>query len=77
MHRLQKIALLLSCAVVIFGCASPSPLVPAPARPLELEPPQLAPAPAQVMVKREPNFLSRLLNFLSDSPARPMKSSTN
>lgn len=70
MKKLQRTVLLLTCALALCACASP---LPAPMEPVEVEPARLAPAPSDVMVKREPNFLSRLLNFLSDSPAKPTK----
>lgn len=65
MAKLKTNALLLICAGALCACASPQP---APMQPVVVEPPHLAPAPADVMMKREPNFLARLLNFLSDSP---------
>lgn len=68
MKKPKLTALLAICAVALCACASP---LPAPMQPVMVEPPQLAPAPADVMVKREPNFLARLLNFLSDSPLKP------
>lgn len=70
MRKLQRTVLLLICALALCACASP--LRPAP-KVVEVPSAHLAPAPADVMQPREPNFLSRLLNFLSDSPAMPTR----
>lgn len=63
MKKLLTTALLLICALVLCACASN---LPAAKQVAEVPPPRLSPAPADVMVKREPNFRQRLLNFLSD-----------
>lgn len=68
MKKLLTTALLLICALALSACASN---LPAAKQPMAVAPPVLPPAPADVMVKREPNFQQRLLNFLSDSPAKP------
>ena len=68
MNKPRKTALSLICALALAACASN---LPPPMQPVEVAPPRLAPAPADVMVERQPNYLSRLLNFLSDSPAKP------
>src|SRR5260363_87712 len=39
--------------------------------------PQLPPPPASIMIPREPNFQSRLLDFLSSSPSSPIRPSAN
>ena len=70
MSKLKKIALLLAFVTALSGCASP---LPPASVPMEVQPPKLPSPPADVMVKREPNFLSRLLNFLSDSPLSQTK----
>lgn len=68
MRKLLLTVLFLICATGVASCASP---LPAPSKPVEVKPAQLPPPPADVMVKREPTFTQRLLNFLSDSPAKP------
>jgi len=68
---MRKTLLLLSC-VLAAGCSS----VPS-VRPVEVPCPILPPPPASVMVERAPNFLSRLLNGLSASPAKPTPSPDN
>ena len=71
MSLLRNTTLLLGFALVLSGCPSlPSPPPPPVQR-------HLPPIPADVMVPREPNFLTRLLNFLQDSPAKPTLSSSN
>ena len=67
-------SLLIACALALSGCQSPLP--PAP-RLVETPKAVLPPAPADVMVEREPNFLKRLLDFLSEKPAEPTPSSTS
>lgn len=54
-------------ALAVYGCAIPPPAKQA----VQVEPPQLPPPPADVMVPREANFLDRLLNFFSASPPKP------
>ena len=73
MKKLPVTVLSLIFALALCACASPSHAPPAPMQPVEVPPARLTPAPADVMVKREPNFLTRLLNFLSDSPLKPTK----
>lgn len=63
---MKKNASSLLCALAIAGCTSTPPV-----RLVETQCPELSPPPADVMVKREPNFLERLLSFLSASPAKP------
>lgn len=63
---MKKNALWLACALAIAGCTSAPPV-----RVVETQCPELSPVPADVMVTREPNFLERLLSFLSASPAKP------
>ncbi len=59
----------LSC-VMLAGCTSLSGLT----RPVQTACPKLPPPPASVMVKRAPNFQSRLLDFLSERPHKPTRS---
>ena len=61
-------------ALALSGCQSPLP--PAP-RLVETPKAVLPPAPADVMVEREPNFLKRLLMLFSESEAKPTESSTS
>ena len=51
-------------ALALCACATPT----APLRVVEIPPPRLAPAPADVMVERPVNFRQRLLDFFSSSP---------
>lgn len=73
MHCRIGIAFFASCAMLAGACQS-LPDVP---RPVETPQVRLPPAPPEVMKEREPNFLKRLLDFLSDSPQRPMRSSSS
>lgn len=61
--------LLLIFALAVYGCATPPPAKQA----VQVEPPQLPPPPAGVMVPRAANFLDRLLNFFSASPPKPTR----
>lgn len=70
MSKLKKIVLLLACAAALSGCGY---LLPRASQPMEVAPPKLPPPPADVMQERAPNFLDRLLNFLSDSPQKQTK----
>ncbi len=65
MKKPVTIACWLMLAAALSACQSPS--VPST---LVLCP-QLPPAPAAVMVKREPSFQTRLQDFLSGSPLMP------
>lgn len=63
---MRKIALLLIIALACAGCQS----LPG-VRVVETDCARPTPASEDVMVKREPSFLMRLLNFLSPSPPKP------
>lgn len=74
--------LLLPASVLVSGCATLD--VPdAPPSVLQVQCPRPSPAPAAVMVERQPDFLIRLLEFFrskpasssSDSQERPTRSS--
>ncbi len=65
--KLSAFGLLLVAAL----CACET--LPAAKKPVQVEPPKLPPAPANVMVVREPNFLQRLRTFFSASPEKPTK----
>lgn len=57
------------CALVLCACATPvAPQI------VEVPPPKLAPAPADVMTERPANFRQRLLDFFSSSRAMPTTS---
>ncbi len=63
---------LLICTLGISACASPLP--PAPSRLLETPQIRLAPAPSDVMVRREADFLQNLMQrFSFPKPAEPTK----
>ena len=68
---MRSISLLTACALALAGCSS------LPAAPRLVETPQLVlpPAPADVIVPREPNFLQRIQNFFSGSEPKPTASS--
>lgn len=53
--------------LALSACATP---LPTSCQPVEVTPAQLPPPPADVMVRRAPNFLDRLLNFFTASPAK-------
>ena len=73
MRTVQRLLLWMLCGLLV-GCASPLPA----AKPMMLEPPKLPPAPADVMVERQPDFLTNLLRrFSSEKPAARMPSSSN
>ena len=65
-------SLLLSTLFALALSSCQSPLPPAP-RLVETQKAVLPPAPADVMVEQEPNFLTRLLDFLQVKPAEPTK----
>lgn len=67
MHKVRLALLLTLSALALCGCATPVPT----SRPVEVAPPKLPPAPADVMVIRKADFQERLLNFFSDSPQTP------
>ena len=71
MRTNNGLRMLLLCGLVLSGCATQ---VPPASVPVEVSPPKLAPAPADVMVPREANFRKRLLDFFSASPAMPTTS---
>lgn len=64
MHMRNVMLLWWACALMLVACSSqpPQPVV---------EQARLPEPPAELMVPVEPNFLSRLLNFLSDSQPKP------
>ena len=69
MRTVQRLLLWMLCGLLV-GCASPLPA----AKPMMLEPPKLPPAPADVMVERQPDFLQKLMErFWSAKPAEPMR----
>ncbi len=73
--RTNNVLLILRLSVLaLSGCASN---IPPASMPLEIAPPKLAPAPADVMVPREPNFRTRLLLIFSASPPTLMTSPAN
>lgn len=69
-NSVRRISLL--CVLALCACATP-----APPRLVEVSPPRLAPAPADVMVERPANFRARLLSFFSASPPTPTPSPTS
>lgn len=62
MQTKKRLTLSLLLALALSACATPEPR---PCQPSEVSPPKLPPAPADVMVKREANFLARLQQFFS------------
>lgn len=70
MHTGKKLRISSALLVMaLSACATPPPAK----TPVEVPPVVLPPAPANVMVKREPTFQRRLLNFFSVSPEKPTK----
>jgi hypothetical protein len=69
MRNVPAMLLWLLCVLGSSSCATQAP--PPAKVPVLVAPAKLPPAPADVMVPREANFLQRLLNFSSTSPAKP------
>jgi hypothetical protein len=69
MRTARRILQWMLCGLVV-GCASPLPA----AKPLQVEPPKLPPAPPDVMVERQPDFLRNLMQrFSFQKPVEPTK----
>lgn len=70
MLKLRMVVCALLCALAMCGCACRPVVSDLP----PVQPAQLAPAPAEVMVVREANFRQRLLMIFSPSSPMPMRS---
>lgn len=78
MLKLQKNVCWLILLLASYGCApAPSKPEPAPLSVVEVKPAQLSPAPAEVMVHRDANFLQRLEAIFWELDEKPTKSSPN
>lgn len=78
MQKRQKNVCWLILLLANYGCA-PAPSKPEPAPPsvVEVKRAQLGPAPAEVMVHRDANFLQRLEAIFWELDEKPTKSSPN
>lgn len=65
MRTNNGLRMLLLCGLVLSGCATQ---VPPASIPVEVSPPKLPPAPANVMVERPASFRQRLLEFFQQTP---------
>lgn len=64
--------ILLPFVLVLSACATQ---VPPLCQPVEVPPPKLAPAPAEVMVPRPANFRQRLLDYFQAKPVNSLSTS--
>lgn len=73
MSKLMLMLLLPAFVMGLSSCATPAPAV----QPIEVQPAQLPPAPAQALTYRKRNFLERFLSGLSVSSRKPTESTKN
>lgn len=60
------------CVLALSACATQQPPL---CQPVQVPPPKLAPAPADVMVVRPANFRQRLLDYFQAPPANGLSTS--
>jgi hypothetical protein len=77
MRPLNVLPILLLSVLAFSSCATRVDPLPAPPSVIEVPPAKPAPVPPGVMVKREPDFRTRLLSFFSGSQTKPTPSFDN
>ena len=70
MNQTKQKRIVLLCMLALCACST---ALPPASVPVAVACAKLSPAPADVMVEREPNFRERLLNFFSISSTNAMQ----